>query len=333
MPIETHPLQDTFRSGDTAKLRNKSGRCRKCDRERNDGEHFMLCSGCETALYCSKECQRADWSEHKPLCKFAQEGAKLLANMPPDALDTPIDAATPSHNELQALLRDFTEAHRPSFAGIFQAKMVSAGGTETFFSGEPKVCLVPLRYNPPPPLPLTAGRLHLRRGQNPAQSFTPTNIAFLPLARVLASRPELRAGWDASAVTRGRIRALHAAEGDADFVDVLPVVFAPLAGPAQMAYFPQYRRVNAASRTAAQKQLDMNMRFVELGIVVRPHAKREGAPEKPALGYMRPDGTKWTWRPFVDDWDEDREWHAARTEDERVALLKRRLEEVERSWA
>ncbi|KIY44244.1 hypothetical protein FISHEDRAFT_67841 [Fistulina hepatica ATCC 64428] len=36
------------------------------------------CSSCHTVRYCSKECQRADWPRHKPLCKsFAAPGGTV----------------------------------------------------------------------------------------------------------------------------------------------------------------------------------------------------------------------------------------------------------------
>ena len=54
MGIEKHPLQTTFRPGDTGELRNKEGRCRKCDRARKGGEQFKFCKGCKTAVYCSE---------------------------------------------------------------------------------------------------------------------------------------------------------------------------------------------------------------------------------------------------------------------------------------
>jgi hypothetical protein len=31
-------------------------------------EKMMRCSGCHMAMYCSKECQKKDWSIHKPFC-------------------------------------------------------------------------------------------------------------------------------------------------------------------------------------------------------------------------------------------------------------------------
>jgi hypothetical protein len=33
------------------------------------GGRSCLCAGCRTARYCSRECQRKIWKQHKPVCK------------------------------------------------------------------------------------------------------------------------------------------------------------------------------------------------------------------------------------------------------------------------
>lgn len=40
--------------------------CAKCDELK---EKMPLCGGCRKVRYCSQECQRADWSVHKLICK------------------------------------------------------------------------------------------------------------------------------------------------------------------------------------------------------------------------------------------------------------------------
>lgn len=39
-------------------------RCRTC----NSVTNVKKCSGCQLSCYCSKECQRKDWQDHKSLC-------------------------------------------------------------------------------------------------------------------------------------------------------------------------------------------------------------------------------------------------------------------------
>eukprot|EP00026_Physarum_polycephalum_P003297 Phypoly_transcript_03307.p1 GENE.Phypoly_transcript_03307~~Phypoly_transcript_03307.p1 ORF type:complete len:548 (-),score=82.99 Phypoly_transcript_03307:692-2335(-) len=44
--------------------------CAKCD---NQGTNMMVCSRCRCVKYCGKECQKADWKEHKKECKDKSE--------------------------------------------------------------------------------------------------------------------------------------------------------------------------------------------------------------------------------------------------------------------
>jgi len=43
-------------------------RCVRCGARAPPGEHFKACARCHTAVYCSKECQKADWRTHKKGC-------------------------------------------------------------------------------------------------------------------------------------------------------------------------------------------------------------------------------------------------------------------------
>ena len=42
---------------------------RKCCNTCHISGKFKKCSGCEKVYYCSKECQRQDWKEHKKTCR------------------------------------------------------------------------------------------------------------------------------------------------------------------------------------------------------------------------------------------------------------------------
>ncbi|KAJ6580677.1 hypothetical protein B0H19DRAFT_1112067 [Mycena capillaripes] len=45
-----------------------------CDlRSCNNHKNLNKCSRCRTAMYCSKECQKADWARHKPYCKMVTD--------------------------------------------------------------------------------------------------------------------------------------------------------------------------------------------------------------------------------------------------------------------
>src|SRR5436305_13498948 len=83
-PIFTVPfvedcfLRDTPRGvggiGDLyTSLQNKEQRCNACGSDKKKAsngtsEALLTCTRCKTAKYCCKECQKADWKEHKAVC-------------------------------------------------------------------------------------------------------------------------------------------------------------------------------------------------------------------------------------------------------------------------
>ena len=34
---------------------------------------MLNCSGCKKTFYCSHKCQKANWKEHKKLCKYKKK--------------------------------------------------------------------------------------------------------------------------------------------------------------------------------------------------------------------------------------------------------------------
>ena len=70
-------------------LDEKYKRCKKCDKLEgfasihtsgsgrfDPTEKFRHCSGCRAAVYCSKECQRAHWPDHRLTCKDQRATSK-----------------------------------------------------------------------------------------------------------------------------------------------------------------------------------------------------------------------------------------------------------------
>ncbi|KAJ6602811.1 hypothetical protein DFH09DRAFT_1125577 [Mycena vulgaris] len=70
---------------------------RMCDlRDCKNHENLNKCARCKTAMYCSRECQRADWGHHKPACKLATD------------FPAPVDPETGGEPALQRHLRLWT---------------------------------------------------------------------------------------------------------------------------------------------------------------------------------------------------------------------------------
>lgn len=53
------------------------GICTCCKKEAGEGKTLRRCAGCQTAAYCSIECQKADWKVHKELCKMEKSRANM----------------------------------------------------------------------------------------------------------------------------------------------------------------------------------------------------------------------------------------------------------------
>ncbi|KAI9030220.1 hypothetical protein DFJ74DRAFT_655908 [Hyaloraphidium curvatum] len=55
----------------------KPGECWRCKvAAADEKEGLMRCSACRMARYCSKECQKRDWPEHKEICRKLAEARK-----------------------------------------------------------------------------------------------------------------------------------------------------------------------------------------------------------------------------------------------------------------
>ena len=61
----------------------QKGKCHACGAIPAPGSKLQACSRCKKGCYCNRDCQTADWPEHKAVCKMLQEvkdaGADMVA--------------------------------------------------------------------------------------------------------------------------------------------------------------------------------------------------------------------------------------------------------------
>lgn len=52
-----------------------------CQKERPG--NLLVCSGCKKASYCSKDCQKKGWKQHKTYCQHVSSGGASSASLDP----------------------------------------------------------------------------------------------------------------------------------------------------------------------------------------------------------------------------------------------------------
>jgi hypothetical protein len=84
-------------------------RCNKC-KGGPPGEKWklQLCGGCKTAHYCSRDCQKADWKEHKTICKDLANDTNPGSSSSPSSTSATeyYENIAPSMPEAQRLARE-----------------------------------------------------------------------------------------------------------------------------------------------------------------------------------------------------------------------------------
>jgi hypothetical protein len=48
--------------------------CQVCEKGKAEGVKLSFCNSCRSVSYCSRECQKADWKNHKSICKKLNVG-------------------------------------------------------------------------------------------------------------------------------------------------------------------------------------------------------------------------------------------------------------------
>ncbi|KAI0741325.1 hypothetical protein C8Q80DRAFT_128957 [Daedaleopsis nitida] len=121
-------------------------RCHHCGAEEHslpEGQKLKRCTGCKTLVFCSKECQKASWSEHKLLCRRPTSSTQPIDGMKAWLDDRHV--ARPMHlpsrlsefpnpTALCAELTDFLNHHKWAMATIVRARvyllLAERGGVE-----------------------------------------------------------------------------------------------------------------------------------------------------------------------------------------------------------
>ncbi|KAF9553408.1 hypothetical protein CPC08DRAFT_713785 [Agrocybe pediades] len=78
--------------------------CQHCFKRDTDVNKLLTCSKCKRFYYCNTECQRANWKEHKPICKMTQETRKVMKANP---------GGGPSLADAEVMIKRWVQLSRP----------------------------------------------------------------------------------------------------------------------------------------------------------------------------------------------------------------------------
>ena len=95
---EVHRTERAVRKGHLSEAVSRQGGeravgntvCRGCGRAPGAAVTLKQCVGCKAVSYCSKECQKSDWKQHKPMCKNQKKIIETMAKSGEDPNKLPL---------------------------------------------------------------------------------------------------------------------------------------------------------------------------------------------------------------------------------------------------
>ncbi|KAJ7723812.1 hypothetical protein B0H16DRAFT_1597999 [Mycena metata] len=260
----------------------KLNECLGCLKKPSGKKSFPVCSKCQEASFCSKECQKKTWPVHKKICQMRKQTVAAMA-------DTPSSATFPPFAIRKRLLTDFIEVHECSFQSAFSSAMILEGGIDKFQFSERGV-LVLLKYRPdcnenPSVAFSVEGAVMMSNAQLEAllgKGTHPQSPLDGMLETALRERDTLR-------YYRGRLRVFFRME-DHVVQEVYPQMH--VAGAAGAIYRQHLTTIDHSKWVSRVQQ------FVRDGLVMRANGEDEMIM---LLGKLEMKKGKWVWVPLTKD--------------------------------
>ncbi|KAF8958171.1 hypothetical protein BDZ97DRAFT_1842914 [Flammula alnicola] len=83
--------------------------CMHCHKSEGDGVRLLSCAGCRVAHYCTRECQKNNWKDHKAACLLNQNGDNVVKK----ALDAGIKINGLTFKEVDNRFRKWQQVAQP----------------------------------------------------------------------------------------------------------------------------------------------------------------------------------------------------------------------------
>ncbi|KAI1784212.1 hypothetical protein LXA43DRAFT_1043341 [Ganoderma leucocontextum] len=277
--------------GDTSFfLPDDLSRCHHCgggDRR----SKLKRCGGCNTVMYCSKECQKEAWRTHKVGCR--QQGQML--NTPEGRrLKVLQSIGFPTAVSFAHALKDWAETHRWSFTTMTKATVLLEGGPERFCLDSPTPYF--MSYT------VTSNRVH---DGCPATTFRLDSVAVITPEDYQNGNSVLLRAWEDAEPGRMAMDRSFRQDNDPAFAGVVSVVYILKdTGMVVHNQHPVYRArrgpLDEQTKTMVLDLMGLCKGSVNAGVSLRTP---NDYVHTPTPGLMVREKKTWAWQPLFEGLD------------------------------
>ncbi|TFK86506.1 hypothetical protein K466DRAFT_653654 [Polyporus arcularius HHB13444] len=290
--------------------------CGHCDAEGGPNRPLMKCAGCALAVFCSKDCQKAAWPEHKMWCRSSnlKNGARMVELMEHlKILSTPTGPRSP--------------LPPPSRAGDFASAMSVTADWRKFFEWHQLTLMDILEVSQR--LAYTPRNLDLlRRGEllaqchfspvkpsaqpNPANSWYLSHWEVTPAATLLQEHEDFVVEWERQRPMFTKLDADLKKEHGSRYIGCL-VMVNRCGVTIEMVLRPIYAApdpkllAHQQTKDALSDLLEFFVGCVNTGVVRKRDAADDDAVKPGKLHRIKgvkSGKTSWEWRPLPDEQDD-----------------------------
>ncbi|TFK78952.1 hypothetical protein K466DRAFT_45778 [Polyporus arcularius HHB13444] len=212
--------------------------CDHCDAPQSAKRPLRRCGGCIQTMYCSKNCQKAAWPQHKILCRA---NAHLWGEQAVSAISQ--SSSFPSVTAYCDCISIFVETHDWALKAIARVAITLEGGIDWFLN-PPKVLCICLSPEDPQPVENAGESSRMPTFKFHSQKFV--------VSEDLAGKPRSPNNWDRQAPVLAEQEERFRRIDPDHYVGSLPVCFSVVGvvGVHHLRLYPQFRRPSNVSDPA-----------------------------------------------------------------------------------